>query len=172
VTDEPVTDSSLRRVDAEPVSASAWEPFGWLPVPDTDPADGEHTLQYEWDDAHLNTIQHTIDEVDATPNGLRCAVMYRHETHTQVLTPLDAPSVIAVAAADTTFADASDVDAIRAFVVAPGETVVLHRGTWHWGPFPIGGASSVRLLNVQGRRYAEDNASVDLGGSVIEVVVE
>jgi ureidoglycolate lyase len=170
VTDESVGDRSVRRVDAESVTATAWEPFGWLPRPDVDPTDGEHTLHFEWDDAHLNTIEHTTDEVDTTAHGLRCAVMYRHETHTQVLTPLDAASVVAVAPADTTFADTADFDAIRAFVIEPGETVVLHRGTWHWGPFPIRGAASVRLLNVQGRRYAEDNASVDLGDQVVEVV--
>jgi ureidoglycolate lyase len=157
-------------IEAEAVTSSAWAPFGWLPVPDVDPTDGEHTLHFEWDDAHLNTIEHTVDEVDATSRGLRCAVMYRHETHTQVLSPLDAPSVVAVAPADTSFADDADLEAIRAFVLVPGETVVLHRGTWHWGPFPIGGARSVRLLNVQGRRYAEDNASVDLSDSLIEVV--
>ena len=157
-------------VEAEAVTPGAWAPFGWIPVPDVDPTDGEHTLRYEWDDAHLNTIQHTSNEVESTEHGLRCAVMYRHETHTQVLTPLDVASVIAVAPADTRFTDIADLDAIRAFVVEPGETVVLHQGTWHWGPFPIRGATSVRLLNVQGRRYAEDNASVDLSGSVIEVV--
>ena len=156
-------------IEAEAVTPSTWAPFGWLPVPDVDPTDGEHTLRYEWDDAHLNTIEHTTDEVESTTHGLRCSVMYRHETHTQVLTPLDASSVIAVAPADTSFAEVADLDAIRAFVVEPGETVVLHQGTWHWGPFPIRGASSVCLLNVQGRRYAEDNASVDLSGSVIEV---
>jgi ureidoglycolate hydrolase len=62
---------------------------------------------------------------------------------------------------------------VRAFVLQPGETIVLHRGTWHWGPFPIGAATSVRLLNVQGRRYADDNASIDLTtntGYVVEVV--
>jgi ureidoglycolate hydrolase len=165
-----VSDEPKHVVEAAPVDPTAWAPFGWLPRPDTDPADGEHTLRYEWDDAHLNTIEHTLAEVEATPSGLRCAVMYRHETHTQVLTPLDASSVIAVAPADTSFTADSDLDTIRAFVVEPGETVVLHQGTWHWGPFPIRGARSVRLLNVQGRRYAEDNASVDLSGSVIEVV--
>jgi ureidoglycolate lyase len=161
---------SVHRVDAEPVTAAAWEPFGWLPRPDVDPTDGEHTLHFAWDDAHLNTIEHTTDEIDATEHGLRCSVLYRHETHTQVLTPLDVSSVVAVAPANVTFAAAGDLDTIRAFVVEPGETVVLHQGTWHWGPFPIRGATSVRLLNVQGRRYAEDNASVDLSGPVIEVV--
>ena len=164
-----MTDPSVHEVVAEPVTAAAWAPFGWLPLPDTDPADGEHTLRFEWDDAHLNTIVHTADEVDATARGLRCAVMFRHETHTQVLSPLDAASVVAVAPATTTFSDAADLEDIRAFVLVPGETVVLHQGTWHWGPFPIRGARSVRLLNVQGRRYAEDNASVDLSSSVIEV---
>ena len=164
-----MTDESVHVVDAAPVTAAAWAPFGWLPRPDTDPADGEHTLRFEWDDAHLNTIEHRSDEVEATPHGMRCAVMYRHETHTQVLTPLDASSVIAVAPADTSFTADSDLDTIRAFVVEPGETVVLHQGTWHWGPFPIRGATSVRLLNVQGRRYAEDNASVDLSGSMVEI---
>ena len=164
-----MTDEPDRVVDAEPVTASAWSPFGWLPVADTDPTDGEHTLRFEWDDAHLNTIRHTTDEIEVTARGLRCAVMYRHATHTQVLTPLDAASVVAVAPADTTFDAPGGLDAIRAFVLEPGETVVLHQGTWHWGPFPIRGASAVRLLNVQGSRYAEDNASVDLSGSVVEI---
>jgi Ureidoglycolate lyase len=167
--DEP-DDRSVHVVNAAAVTASAWAPFGWLPRPDVDPTDGEHTLHFAWDDAHLNTIEHTTDEIDDTAHGLRCAVMYRHETHTQVLTPLDAASVVAVAPADRTFSDPADLDTIRAFVLEPGETVVLHQGTWHWGPFPIRGAPSVRLLNVQGRRYAEDNASVDLRGTVIEVV--
>jgi ureidoglycolate lyase len=95
--------------------------------------------------------------------------MYRHDTYTQSLTLLDATSVVAVAPADATFADPADLERIRAFVLEPGQTVVLHRGTWHWGPFPIRGATSVRLLNVQGRRYREDNASVDLTGSLVEV---
>jgi ureidoglycolate hydrolase len=156
-------------VEAEAVTPSAWAPFGWLPVPDVDPTDGEHTLRFEWDDAHLNTIEHTTDEIEVTEHGLRCAVMYRHETHTQVLSPLDAASVVAVAPADTTFTDPAGLGAVRAFVLVPGETVVLHQGTWHWGPYPIRGATSVRLLNVQGRRYAEDNASVDLSATMIEV---
>jgi hypothetical protein len=149
-----VTDDAVRVIDAEPITAIAWAPFGWLPRPDTDPADGHDTLHFEWADAHLNTIEHTTDEIDVTERGLRCAVMYRHATHTQVLTPLDAVSVVAVAPA--------------------GTTVVLHRGTWHWGPFPIRGAASVRLLNVQGRRYAEDNADVDISartGHTVEVVI-
>ena len=81
--------------------------------------------------------------------------------------------ILSVAPAASTFDFPTDLDDIRAFVLQPGETIVLNRGTWHWGPFPIGGATAVRLLNVQGRRYADDNASVDLTtrtGYVVEVV--
>ena len=90
-------DDPLLTITAAPLTAAAWAPYGWVPRPDTDPADGEHTLHFEWDDAHLNTIEHTPDEIESTAAGLRCAVLYRHETHTQVLSPLDAASVVSSA---------------------------------------------------------------------------
>jgi ureidoglycolate hydrolase len=154
-----------------PLSGEGWAPYGWLPLADTDPADGHHTLAFEWDDAHLNRIAHRRDEVPAVAGGLRCQVLYRHRTHTQVLTPLDAVSVVAVAppGSDPTAAGAPP---IRAFVLRPSESVVLHRGTWHWGPFPTR-AVSVELLNVQGRRYREDNDSVDLeaAGTAVDILL-
>ena len=52
---------------AEPLTADAFGPYGWIPVPDTDPADGEQTLTYTWDDPHLNTIEHTFEEIEAIP---------------------------------------------------------------------------------------------------------
>lgn len=166
-----MADDATITIVSEPLTADAWAPFGWLPLPDTDPADGEHTLHFAWADAHLNTIEHRTDEVESTDTGFRCAIMYRHDTHTQVLTPLDARAVIAVAPAAIGFTSPGDLATIRAFVVAPGETLVLHRGTWHWGPFPLGDATSVRLLNVQGRRYRDDNASVNLAAAGVTVEV-
>ena len=159
---------------AEPLSVDAFAPFGWLPVPDTDPADGSQTLTYAWDDPHLNTIEHTYDEVDHTDDGAPCCDrFYRHDSHTQALMPLNVDAVMAVAPAATEFAGPSDLDQVRAFVVHPQDCFVLHRGTWHWGPFPLG-PEPVRLLNLQGRGYRDDNASVVLPeavGAVLSVVV-
>jgi ureidoglycolate hydrolase len=157
---------------AEQLSEAAWEPFGWLPVADTDPRDGEHRMSYEWDDVHVNVIGHARSEVPATSNGLRCEMLFRHETHTQSVMPLNVPAVIAVAPAGTEFADARDAELIRAFRIEPLEPLVLHRGTWHWGPFPIEG-DEVRLFNVQGLRYAEDNRCMDLAakGLAVDVVL-
>jgi ureidoglycolate hydrolase len=154
------------------LTAAAFAPYGWLPVPDTDPADGRHTLAFEWGDPHCNVIAHAPDEVERTADGALCTRMYRHDTHTQVLVPLNVDAVVAVAPAGVRFADPADLDAVAAFRLRPLDAFVLHRGTWHWGPFPIG-PEPVHLLNVQARGYLADNAHVDLPeavGAAVEVV--
>jgi hypothetical protein len=159
-----------RRVVAGPISPAAWAPFGWLPVPDTDPTDGLHRLEYAWDDAHVNVISHAPDEVTRVGGGLLCERMYRHDTHTQVLLALNGPSVLAVAPADADLSTPEGAAAVRAFRLETLESLVLHRGTWHWGPFPLGD-EPVLLFNVQGLGYARDNASADLGAYGVTFLV-
>ncbi len=159
-------------LEAGPLTEAAWAPFGWLPVADSDPRDPTFTYEFLWDDVHVNLISHAADEVEHTEHGSICAVMYRHDTHTQTLMPLNVDSVVAVAPASVDFSDPAHVDQVRAFRLRPLDCFALHRGTWHWGPFPVG-TDAVRMFNVQGKRYAEDNASVDLAGragAVFEVL--
>ena len=161
------------RLQAEPLTPERWAPFGWVPVADTDPADGSNTLSFEWGDPHLNVIAHTYDEVEHTGGGAVCDRMYRHATHTQALMPLNCDAVVAVAPPGLAFDDESALDQVRAFLVHPQDLFVLNRGTWHWGPFPLDDRQPVRLLNVQGLRYAEDNECAllaDALGAVVEVV--
>jgi len=159
-----------RTITAGPIDAAAWEPYGWLPVPDTDAADGRQRLAFEWGDPHVNVISHGPEEVVRSETGLMCARMYRHDTHTQVLLALDGPSVLAVAPASADFTGPADLDGIRAFHLRPLDALVLHRGTWHWGPFPLG-EEPVHLFNVQGFGYRDDNVSIDLAALGIEVEV-
>jgi ureidoglycolate hydrolase len=160
-----------RRRVPQPLSEEAWAPFGWVPVPDTDPADGTQRLEYEWDDVHVNIIGHTLDEVPHTATELSCEQLYRHRTHTQVLMPIDHPCVIAVAPPGTDFATEGTDAPVAAFLLQPLQSLVLHRGTWHWGPYPTH-SDEVRLFNVQGLRYAEDNEMVDLAALGLTVVVD
>jgi len=95
--------------------------------------------------------------------------MFRHLTHTQVLMPLDNACVIAVAAPGCALDQVDAAEMVTAFFLEPLQAIVLYRGTWHWGPFPTT-AGEVRLFNVQGRRYSEDNESVDL--AVREMAVD
>jgi ureidoglycolate hydrolase len=162
--------AAVRQIVPKPLQRDTWAPFGWLPVDDTDPSDGSHVLEFAWGDAHVNRIAHRRDEVAEVPGGLRCEVLFRHATHTQVLMPLDTVAVIVVAPAGLAMTGLSDVDEVRAFLIEPLDSVVLHRGTWHWGPYPVG-SDSVTLFNVQGRRYAEDNTSADLAAAGIAVDV-
>jgi hypothetical protein len=165
-------EGTTRTVTPIPIDAAAWEPFGWLPVPDTDPDDGRQRLEFDWGDVHVNRISHRLDEVPVIAGGLTCRELYRHVTHTQVLMPLDTSAVIAVAAPDVAMDTAADADRVMAFLLRPLQAVVLHRGTWHWGPFPVG-APSVELFNIQGLRYREDNERADLGhlGSPVDVLI-
>ncbi len=161
-----------RRITPVRAEPAAWAPFGWLPVADTDPTDGDHRLAFAWDDAHVNVIGHLRSEVTEVGDALRCDALYRHDTHTQVLMVLDHDAVLAVAPAAVDFSSPEDLMAVTAFAFAPLEPFVLHRGTWHWGPFPRH-ADVVRLFNVQGLRYSEDNARADLSGlgPPVDVVV-
>lgn len=159
-------------LETGPLTDAAWEAFGWIPVDDTDPRDSGYTYEFLLGDPHVNVISHTADEVEHTDRGAVCAVMYRHDTHTQTLMPLNVDSVVAVAAAELDFSDPAHLESVRAFRLRPLDRLALCRGTWHWGPFPVG-REAVRMLNVQGKRYAEDNASVDLAataGAVFEVL--
>ncbi len=159
-----------RAVVAQRLAADEWAPFGWIPVADTDAADGAHRLEFEWQDAHVNVISHAPEEVERTRDGLQCDRLYRHLTHTQVLMALNGPSVIAVAPPGSDLTVPGGTEAVRAFRLEAFESLVLHRGTWHWGPFPLG-TEPVRLFNVQGFGYARDNESVDLKGAGVELTV-
>ena len=64
-----------RKIGPEPLSEEAWAPFGWLPVADTDPRDGEHRLTFAWDDVHVNIIGHARARCPRRPTACaaRCS---------------------------------------------------------------------------------------------------
>jgi ureidoglycolate hydrolase len=161
---------AARTIEVEPFDDSAWAAYGWVPVRDTDSRDGDFRLRYEWDDAHLNIIGHSLEEVTKTEKGLRCDELFHHQTHTQALMAINCDCVIVVAPADTTFDSPEDLDRIHAYLLQPLQPVVLHQATWHWGPYPFDD-EPVSLLNVQGLRYAEDNGRTDLAGLGMSVEI-
>jgi hypothetical protein len=164
---------TVPRITPVALTVEGWSPFGWLPVADTDPADGDRRLDFEWGDVHVNLIGHRRDEVPGFDGGLRCEALFRHLTHTQVVMPLDTPAVVVVAPASVGMTAPGDVAQVRAFRIEPLASIVLHKGTWHWGPYPVG-AEAVELFNVQGLRYREDNDRVDLAalGAPLDVLMD
>lgn len=148
-------------VAAQPLTAQAWAPFGWLPVADADPTDGVQTLSFASNDPHLNVIHHDTADVVRADGRFDCQRLFRHRTHTQALLAPDARCVIVVAPTATLFDAPAAVGDIAAFVIEAGAAVVLHPGTWHWGPYAVDGPR-VTMFNVQGRGWPDDNTSQDL----------
>lgn len=161
--------TSGRLVSRRP-DVPSWAPYGWLPVADTDPADGRHRLAFEWADPHVNLIGHSLEETPHGPGFLRCQELFHHRTHTQVLMSVDHPCVIVVAPADAAPGQGG-LPGLAAFWLEPLQPIVLSRGTWHWGPYPVA-SERVSLFNVQGLRYAEDNQRLDLAALGLAVDVD
>jgi ureidoglycolate hydrolase len=155
---------------AQALTPESFMPFGAVPSDEGTEHDVAD-VEFLWADGHVNYIGHRRDEVPAGVVGLRCELLNRHDTHTQTLMPMDGEAVIVVAPAAVDFTEPAHLDTVRAFHVGRGQCLHLWRGTWHWGPFPVAD-ESLRLLNVQGRRYAEDNGVAELArdcGIVFEV---
>ena len=147
----------MRTIDlvAEPLSAEGFAPFGALPP---DEGDGRPTADLEFlqNDGWVNYIAHSLTEITVADGAFHCELVNRHDTHTQTLMPTSGPAVIVVAPAEIGFTADGDLDTVRAFLVRQHECFHLARGTWHWGPYPVG-ADHVRIFNIQGRGYPQDN---------------
>ena len=140
----------------EGVTHASWAPFGSLPSDENTEHDTAD-LEFSWNDGHVNFIGHTNDELTFTEAGLPiCELLNRHDTHTQTLMPFSGPAYVVVAPRDVDFSNPDHFTTVRAFHLPRHAVVHLARGTWHWGPYPIG-SDAVRIFNIQGRGYARDN---------------
>jgi len=75
--------------------------------------------------------------------------------------PVSGDAVVVVAPAEVDFSRPAHFETVRAFLLPQYTCVHLRRGTWHWGPYPAG-ADHVRIFNIQGRGYVNDNGIVAL----------
>jgi ureidoglycolate hydrolase len=144
------------RLKLETATHESFAPFGALPADEGSEHDTAR-LEFLLDDGGLNFISHTNDEIPFADDGAACCeLLNRHDTHTQTLVPYDTDAYAVVAPAGVDFSQPEHFGTVRAFLLPRYAVVHLSRGTWHWGPYPLA-AESVRILNVQGRGYPDDN---------------
>jgi Ureidoglycolate lyase len=140
------------------LTTEGWSRFGTLPGDEESAARSD--LEFLWNDGNVNFIAHDVGELHFAGNGrARCELLNRHDTHTQTLMPMNTDAYIVVAPASIDFSEPEHFAQVRAFRVPQHVPVHLARGTWHWGPYPIG-ADTVRIFNIQGRGYVNDNGIV------------
>ena len=151
-----------RIVELQPREATreSFAPFGVIPPFE---GDGNPTadLVFTRNDGWVNFIGHTLAEIEVRDEQLRCELLNRHDTHTQTLMSVDVEAYVVVAPADVDFSQPEHFDTVRAFRLPPLAAVHLTRGTWHWGPYPVG-ADDVRVFNIQGRGWPTDNNVIEL----------
>ena len=148
--------AEIRQLRLEDVTYESWAPFGTIPSDEQTEHD-KTDLEFLWHDGHVNFIGHTNREIEFTATGgALCDLLNRHDTHTQTLMPFDTDAYAVVAPAAVDFSAPEHLDTVRAFFLPRLAVVHLARGTWHWGPYPLA-AESVRIFNIQGRGYAQDN---------------
>jgi ureidoglycolate lyase len=144
-----MSDTSVRVVQAEPLTSAGWAPFGEVV--------GRDECRME---LRGETVFH-LDVLTYEWRPLEADHLNRHHTATQALIPLGgAPAVVLVAPPEVDFSSADHLDALRAFVISGDVGINLALGTWHWGPYPLG--ERVALANVQGD-VSHDNEVAHLG---------
>src|SRR5919201_5131067 len=155
----PMDDRRIIELAPQKLTPEDFAPFGVLPGDEGAPPTAD--LEFLWNDGWVNYIAHTLDEVDVVDGALQCDALNRHDTHTQTLMPVSGDAVMVVAPPDVPLTNDDELSRVKAFIVRQHECVHLLRGTWHWGPYPVG-ADSVRIFNIQGRGYPTDNTVVQL----------
>ncbi len=144
------------RLRLEPLTPESFASFGSIPS-DEGTDDNRADLEFLWNDGRVNFIRHTNDELRFADDGAAiCELLNRHDTHTQTLMAYDTDGYVVVAPAALDFSQREHFDELRAFRLPRHAVVHLTRGTWHWGPYPIA-ADSIRIFNIQGSGYVNDN---------------
>ena len=146
---------NVRTLDLQTLTYDTWAPFGTIPSDERTEHD-RSDIEFLHADGHVNFIAHSNAELTFGPRGPQCVLLNRHDTHTQTLMPMTSDAYVVVAPASAIFDSPEDFDQVAAFTLPQHSVVTLARGTWHWGPYPIE-AETLRLFNIQGRGYADDN---------------
>jgi ureidoglycolate hydrolase len=125
------TGVALRDLQAEPVSDAAFLPYG-------------RVIAATADGTPAGAIDRALDLSGGTPRfyimdlahrPLRIETITRHGRVTQVLAAVGGLPWLLAVAAPTPQADAPDLATLRAFAVPGDVALLLHRGTWHAGPY-------------------------------------
>lgn len=162
---------SIRRIAAEPLSATGFAAFGDVLAPREDRLDNRDLLEMGYARMSDDVEEQRLDDFDVLDywggiatisrepmrlgylrpkkRPLAFSWFERHVKGTQTFIPLNGnSSVFAVAPPDgRDEPDAlPDLDQVRAFVLDGTCGVNIYPGTWHWTPFPLAARADFIIL--------------------------
>lgn len=120
---------------ASPLSAAAFAPFGTVlgrPAGEPTLERGDITFWHATGDLAGLEGSGVTGHLIAHRREPLLSQIERHVRTPEVFLALNGRSLFVVG-----MPGEADPDTLRAFVIEPGEGVLLHPGTWHWAPFPL-----------------------------------
>ncbi|MEK7475302.1 MAG: ureidoglycolate lyase [Candidatus Coatesbacteria bacterium] len=160
-----VTSATLVEVAVEPLTPAAFKPFGEaIVVPEGQPPTADTGAARYWGglakDRFAEEVEFGMLSVAARPREV--AELQRSVRSPTFLAGLSGEWVLVVAP-PTLAGRPLLASRVRAFVVKPGQAVLLHRGTWHADPFPRG-ESGLFLVAVRDGTVKKDLKSRSFKG--------
>ncbi|MGH7324603.1 MAG: ureidoglycolate lyase [Candidatus Rokuibacteriota bacterium] len=130
---------------AEPLTAKAFESFGWVLEGPAEPGRVyvSEMLANARPGARLNLSVVKVDPLKALP--LEAKVLERHEFSSQTFFPLRVSRYLVVVAPDAP-EGGPDVSQVRAFVARSGQGITYRMGTWHHGLTVLDSAAELAVL--------------------------
>ena len=110
-----------------------------------------------------------IGVVETQPLARPVDAMERHTARSECVVAVAAPIIQVVAAA--TASDQPAVEEARAFLIEPGQAVVMFPGTWHAAAFPLGERSAKYMFLLARPVPGEDQAGWKrfVGGQTLDI---
>lgn len=136
----------MRKIEIEKLTVQSFAPFGQAIL------GASGTPQYQGDgwqcrfpdgDTHLPDGK--IGWVTVQPLTEKVVIGMERESEVEMIWPVDQPIIQAVAAPKNLEDHTAqpEADQVRAFLISPGQVIIMHRGTWHYAAFAAGETPSL-----------------------------
>ncbi|KFZ22180.1 ureidoglycolate lyase [Thermotoga neapolitana] len=135
----------IRNLEVKELSNELFKPYGSVIDPEKlEPKMKEDIFTF-WDGLAEMKVDGilTVGFLEVYERSKEFSKMERHIRTKEIFFVID-NSVIALVGKPTPDQDFPDPETVRAFLVKPGQGVLLKEGTWHWIPYPL--AKKARLL--------------------------
>ena len=153
----------MEQIHMQELTTDAFLPYGRfasLSSP-SGPALGEAPIRFFRDLLPLGggqALSASVTQVTSMP--LLVDTMEFHAYTWEAFMTLDSDSCICVAPA--TEVEQLDLKTMEAFRIPSGTMIYLHRGVWHYAPYPLGSSILHSLVILPERTYANDCAKITI----------
>ena len=125
-------------VQAEPISAEAFAPYGQVVTAQAANPDGRDVSLTEVEGVDLSGGPAIIRALTFRWRKFSFTHLEQHSSFTQAFLPADGkPALVVVATPIDEAGSDPDLGTLKAFILDGAQGILLNKGTWHFAPFPL-----------------------------------